>query len=1246
MGYDTSSMTTTKFNLLALAAFLVSTAAGPAAVVFQDTFGSSSLNGPSVPSASATSYDIASSKDSTGCSIAANALTLVLPATTAGFVEAQALFAPTPVALGTVGDYLELTASFTVSANVISGASGASSFLCYGLYNSSGTPPLTGLANSGLSVTAGSPNSTGGAQGWTGYVSRVGPATVNSTLVTRPAQSGVDTSSQNQDLIGNNWGSGAYDTPAGATLGTLASSTSLTDGGQYTLTFRITLTAVSTCQIESKIYNGVGTGGSIVFSQTASASGANFLTSQFDGLALGFRFSGTSAASALEVNSIVITSSTPVGPGNEVAGLYYQQPPTAAVAGAAIAPAITVVATNSAGAPVTNVNVTLSLQSGTGPVNGTLIKLTDASGSATFEDVSLTSAGSKQLRAASGSATADSVFFTITNAPAAQLVFTTQPSNAGVSNLIAPPVVVQLRDAYGTNVASNATISLTLSSGTGILSGTTSLPTDATGKSAFTNLSINLAGVKQLTAAKTGLPNVASSSFSITQPSVPAFPGAEGAGKYVTGGRGTLAVPTTVFEVTNLLDSNTPGTLRYACSQSAPYRTIVFRVSGTIHLTSRLNIPGNTTVAGQTAPGDGICLADYETAISGGNVIIRHLRFRLGDKNQLILDPSVTDPDCWPIWPPFTATCKPYADNSGNSDSVTSTDKNNLIIDHCSVSWSTDEALSLKNCANTTIQWTIISEPLDYSYHHEGVEANYQEHGYGGIYGATNTSLHHNLYAHCKSRTPRFNDTNATTLAIRVDMRNNVIYNWRINTAYGGAGGEFNIVSNYYKAGPDTTTDRRIVGTETTARYYLKGNKMVGHDGENGALSRQVTSNNWFGASSGSSSEATLGMSAPTLANIALTTEHTADATYAIVLAQSGATMPKRDSIDARIVNEIKTKTGTIIDVQGGYAHGTPYSISSNAWPVLVSTPAPTDTDHDGMPDYWEAAVGLNPNLASDRSQINTVTGYTRLEEYLNWLADAHALCDRNGTVDVSLRAATGGATNLTYSVTSGGNGTVTLLGDGYTARFTAAANTNGVAGFTFTATDPVTAASFGPVNYGILITTTNAPVVNTPPVLAAVTNRTMIAGTVINFTCSVTDTDTPPQSFTFTLPNPPAGATLGPTSGVFNWRPAIAQSDTTNLLSLIATDNGVPPLAATQQFTVTVSRPVQPLLQQPASGSGGFEFQVGGEVGPDYILQASTNLTDWSPLLLTNPPALPFGWTDVEAPGFERRFYRVLLGP
>jgi hypothetical protein len=291
----------------------------------------------------------------------------------------------------------------------------------------------------------------------------------------------------------------------------------------------------------------------------------------------------------------------------------------------------------------------------------------------------------------------------------------------------------------------------------------------------------------------------------------------------------------------------------------------------------------------------------------------------------------------------------------------------------------------LKECDHTTVQWTIISEPLDYSYHYEGTEADFQEHGYGGIFGGFSSSFHHNLFAHCKSRCPRVHDTATGGTKVRVDVRNNVIYNWRINTAYGGAGGEFNIVSNYYKAGPNTTTDRRIVGTETTARYYLKGNRMVGHDGENGTQSLLVTSNNWLGTSSGASSQATLSLAAPVLTNVALTIEHTAQGAYDVVLARAGANLPKRDAVDVRIVNEIKTKTGAIVDVQGGYPHGTPDSISSNAWPVLLSAAAPTDTDHDGMPDTWETAHSLNPGSAADRNNRNA-EGYTMLEMYLHSL--------------------------------------------------------------------------------------------------------------------------------------------------------------------------------------------------------------------------------------------------------------------
>jgi len=186
-----------------------------------------------------------------------------------------------------------------------------------------------------------------------------------------------------------------------------------------------------------------------------------------------------------------------------------------------------------------------------------------------------------------------------------------------------------------------------------------------------------------------------------------AFPGAEGAGAWTTGGRGTNAVPTTVFEVTNLSDVNSPGSLRYALSASATYRTVVFRVSGTIRLASRLNIPGNTTIAGQTAPGDGICIADHPVVVNGNNVIIRYIRVRMGDKNQLKTSPA----GCGVPVAPFTAACMPL-DGSGGDDALGDLGHKNIIVDHCSVSWSTDEALTMYRGDSLTIQWCFITEQL------------------------------------------------------------------------------------------------------------------------------------------------------------------------------------------------------------------------------------------------------------------------------------------------------------------------------------------------------------------------------------------------------------------------------------------------------------------------------------------------------------------------------------------------------
>lgn len=468
-----------------------------------------------------------------------------------------------------------------------------------------------------------------------------------------------------------------------------------------------------------------------------------------------------------------------------------------------------------------------------------------------------------------------------------------------------------------------------------------------------------------------------------------AFPGAEGAGRFATGGRGTASTPTTVFEVTHLNDDNSVGSLRYALSQTATHRTVVFRVSGTIHLTSRLTIRSNTTIAGQTAPGDGICIADYPVVISGDNVIVRYIRIRMGDKNQLITTPA----NCGVPVSPFTAACMPTT-NSGGDDAFGNLGGKNIIIDHCSIGWSSDEALTIYRGDSVTLQWNIVAEPLNYSYHYEG-DADFQEHGYVGIWGSKRGSFHHNLIAHAKGRNPRFAGISTYSPAVvgveNADFRNNVVYNWGSYSTNGGDGGNYNLVNNYYKYGPSTGTGNSVSipvrgmivqpgkTTGTTpipyGKFYLSGNYVDGYT--------NITNNNWLGVSmSGGVQADTTSAKATSEHDIAPVTTHTAQEAYALVLQYAGASI-KRDTLDERIANDVRNRTGRIIDVQGGFPHGTPYLSTVNAWPTLSSTTAPTDTDHDGMPDAWETANGLNPNDASDRG-VFAANGYTNLENYLN----------------------------------------------------------------------------------------------------------------------------------------------------------------------------------------------------------------------------------------------------------------------
>lgn len=452
-----------------------------------------------------------------------------------------------------------------------------------------------------------------------------------------------------------------------------------------------------------------------------------------------------------------------------------------------------------------------------------------------------------------------------------------------------------------------------------------------------------------------------------------AFPGAEGAGKFTSGGRGTPASPSTVYEVTNLGDVNAAGSLRYAATVSGPVsRIIVFRVAGTIHLNSSLTLNrANTTIAGQTAPGEGICIADYPVYLGANNLIIRYLRFRLGDKNQNggMVNGSGGD--------------DAFGDN-GNG-------RQKLIIDHCTAGWSDDESLTIYKGDSVTIQWCMIAEPLNYSYHFETGDPDFEQHAYGGIWGGKHASFHHNLFAHIKGRAPRF-DGIRNIVADSGDFRNNVIYNWSDYNTNGGEGGAYNVVNNYYKYGPSTLNsstsgvNRRnmlINPYKQTSpaipygRYYLTGNYCDN--------SSTVTNDNWLGAafSSGSFNDS-ISSKATVPFNCININMQTAQDAYTSVLANAGCTLPHRDTLDQRIMNDVINRTGKIIDVQGGYPHGTAYFSTVNAWPALASGFSPIDSDHDGMPDAWEIQRGLNPASAADLNGYISTSGYPNIENYLN----------------------------------------------------------------------------------------------------------------------------------------------------------------------------------------------------------------------------------------------------------------------
>ena len=501
----------------------------------------------------------------------------------------------------------------------------------------------------------------------------------------------------------------------------------------------------------------------------------------------------------------------------------------------------------------------------------------------------------------------------------------------------------------------------------------------------------------------------------IAQEEIPAFPGAEGHGRYITGGRGGE-----IRHVTNLNDSGA-GSLREAL-QGNDAKTIVFDVSGYIDLKSQLDITSNTTIAGQTAPYPGITLR-YYTIYFGkcDNVIVRFLRFR---RSQV-------------------------KDVNDGADATWGRKHNQIMLDHCSFSWSIDEVASFYDNNNFTMQWCTVSESLTNPGHSKGA------HGYGGIWGGKLASFHHNLIAHVTNRAPRFNgaryqwDGYKTNMyydqyqwgnyvqAENVDLRNCVMYNYQSGSAcYGGPGGGYiNIVNNYYKAGPSNNSNKTVtkvtVGasgnstpeelTGMTSRYFINGNYVTaagsgkeanydwkGVDYDGGTIlvdgeryskdPNHMYGNNVTYAEKDGVDYVKIKLDEPCPTGDVTT--HTAEKTYEKVLAYCGASL-YRDDVDSRNMEEVRTGTATytgpvtkkpgqldfINDPEGEQNEAYP------SFPELSSENRPEnyDTDGDGMPDEWETANGLNPNDANDANTftVDTEKGwYTNVEVYMNSIVE------------------------------------------------------------------------------------------------------------------------------------------------------------------------------------------------------------------------------------------------------------------
>ncbi len=411
-----------------------------------------------------------------------------------------------------------------------------------------------------------------------------------------------------------------------------------------------------------------------------------------------------------------------------------------------------------------------------------------------------------------------------------------------------------------------------------------------------------------------------------------AFPGAEGFGAATPGGRGgKILFVTTLEDYLPGKEEVIPGSLRAAINEQGP-RYILFRVGGTINLKADLVIwEPYVTIAGQSSPGGGICLKDYQVVLATHDVIMRHLRMRSGDETRI------------------------------EQMALGIFGGNNSIIDHCSMTWAIDEVMTTFGTVhNLTVQWSIIAEGLSRSYHPKG------EHSKGSILnGDGGYTIHHCIYAHNSARNPRVD-------CIVLDWRNNIIYNWGYGCAYTNGPTFVNWTNNYFKPGPSTRSvarTRLFQPADDMTRLFLSGNILEGFPEHTADFTKTIDDPK---KKRDGFDRACLFVSEPFPCPPVVT--QPAEEAYELVLRSVGATLPKRDSADERLVEEIRTGTGRIIN--------SPEEVGG--WPVLEAGEAPADSDNDGMPDEWERANGLDSTNAADALEDLDGEGYPNIEEFLN----------------------------------------------------------------------------------------------------------------------------------------------------------------------------------------------------------------------------------------------------------------------